>query len=53
MENKEMNYLVKQNTNGVVMTSSRRIAEVFGKEHKNVVMLVYIGIQVEINGVQY
>lgn len=32
-----MNYLVKQNTNGVVMTSSRRIAEVFGKEHKNVI----------------
>ena len=37
MENKEMNYLVKQNTNGVVMTSSRRIAEVFGKEHKHVI----------------
>jgi anti-repressor protein len=36
MENKEMNYLVKQNNDGIVMTSSKRIAEVFNKRHDHI-----------------
>ena len=36
MNENEMNYLVKQNNDGVVMTSSKRIAEVFEKDHGKV-----------------